>query len=99
MVRRALSEPSIGSITIRSGDPAPKLTVPRSSEIASNSCPSPWRRSSSAKIASSQRRSITSVWSPPSPTPSYSVRLEMSGCSEKIAFWASTALRNAAIHS
>ena len=69
-VRRALSEPSIGSITTRAGPPAPKLTSPRSSETATKEAPCAASSSSSAKTASSQRRSITSVRSPPSPTPS-----------------------------
>ena len=38
-VRRALSEPSIGSITTRAGPPAPKLTSPRSSETATKEAP------------------------------------------------------------
>ena len=74
-VRRAFSEPSIGSITTRSGAvPPPKTTSPRSSEIAVNSRPGACRRSSSAKTISSASRSITRLRSPPSPTPAYSVR-------------------------
>ena len=69
-VRRALSEPSIGSITTRAAPPSPKATSPRSSEIATKEAPSAASASSSAKTTSSQRRSITRVWSPPSPTPS-----------------------------
>ena len=69
-VRRAFSEPSIGSITTRASPPSPKPTSPRSSEIATNEAPSSASCSSSAKTASSQRRSMTRVWSPPSPTPS-----------------------------
>ncbi len=100
IVRRAFREPSIGSITTRSGARGlPKLTVPRSSEIAVNSCPRSWMRSSSAKIASSQRRSITRVRSPPSPIPSYSVRAAIPWWSEKIWRWTATAARNASIHS
>ncbi len=38
-VRRALSEPSIGSITTRAGPPSPNATSPRSSEIATNEAP------------------------------------------------------------
>ena len=70
IVRRALSEPSIGSITTRASPPAPKPTSPRSSETATKEAPSAASFSSSAKTASSQRRSIARVWSPPSPTPS-----------------------------
>ena len=70
IVRRALSEPSIGSITTRASPPEPKLTSPRSSETATNEAPWPASCSSSAKTTSSQRRSITRVRSPPSPTPS-----------------------------
>ena len=70
IVRRALSEPSIGSITTRVGPPAPKATSPRSSETATNEAPCAASCSSSAKTTSSQRRSITRVRSPPSPTPS-----------------------------
>ena len=74
-VRRALSEPSIGSMTTRFGDePSPKTTSPRSSEIAVNCAPAACRRSSSPKTISSASRSITSERSPPSPTPAYSVR-------------------------
>ncbi len=69
-VRRALSEPSIGSITTRAGPPAPKPTSPRSSEIGRNEAPAAASPSSSAKTASSQRRSIARVRSPPSPIPS-----------------------------
>ncbi len=69
-VRRALSEPSIGSITTRASPPSPKLTSPRSSETATNEAPSAASVSSSAKTTSSQRRSIASARSPPSPTPS-----------------------------
>ena len=71
IVRRAFSEPSIGSITTRAGAAAPNATSPRSSETATNDVAR--RRaasSSSANTASSQRRSITSAWSPPSPMPS-----------------------------
>ncbi len=75
-MRRAFSEPSIGSITTRgAGSGSPNATSPRSSEMATKSGGRPRAvRSSSAKTTSSQRRSMTSVRSPPSPTPSYSVR-------------------------
>ena len=39
IVRRALSEPSIGSITTRAAPPAPKATSPRSSETATKEAP------------------------------------------------------------
>ena len=70
IVRRAFSEPSIGSMTTRAGPPSPKTTSPRSSEIATKEAPSAPSFSSSAKTSSSHSRSITRVWSPPSPTPS-----------------------------
>ena len=70
-MRRAFNEPSRGSITTVAPEfAAPKRTSPRSSEIAVNSRPSSFSRSSSAKTMSSLRRSMASVWSPPSPTPS-----------------------------
>ena len=69
-MRRAFSEPSSGSTITLTGDPeSPKATSPRSSEIAVNWCPSACRRSSSANTMSSQRRSMASVRSPPSPIP------------------------------
>ncbi len=61
IVRRALSEPSIGSITTRAAPPAPKATSPRSSETATKEAPAAASVSSSAKTTSSQRRSITRV--------------------------------------
>jgi len=70
IVRRALSEPSIGSITTRASPLEPKETSPRSSDTATNEAPCAASASSSAKTASSQRRSIARVRSPPSPTPS-----------------------------
>ena len=39
IVRRALSEPSIGSITTRAAPPSPKTTSPRSSETATKEAP------------------------------------------------------------
>ena len=71
IVRRALSEPSIGSITTRAvaavaeGDLAALLGD--GDEGGALARPA---ASSSAKTTSSQRRSITRVRSPPSPTPS-----------------------------
>ena len=44
IVRRALSEPSIGSITTRASPPAPKATSPRSSETATKEAPSRGQR-------------------------------------------------------
>ena len=71
IVRRALSEPSIGSITTRAVAAGSRSeTSPRSSETATNEAPCAASASSSAKTTSSQRRSIARVWSPPSPTPS-----------------------------
>ena len=74
MVRRTFSDPSIGSITtwLRGSSPKDDLAPllgdrdERGARSAS--------LSSSAKTTSSQRRSSTSVLSPPSPMPSYSVR-------------------------
>ena len=40
IVRRALSEPSIGSITTRAAPPSPNATSPRSSETATKEAPS-----------------------------------------------------------
>ncbi len=55
-VRRAFSEPSIGSITTRVAEPpSPNRTVPRSSEIAVKEWPAAWIASSSAKTMSSAR--------------------------------------------
>ena len=74
-MRRAFSEPSIGSITTRSGaEPSPNTTSPRSSEIAVKRAPASCSSSSSSKTISSASRSMTSERSPPSPRPAYSVR-------------------------
>src|SRR3954447_6225232 len=64
--RLALSEPSIGSITMRAGPPPAISTTPRSSDTAHSPTPN---RSSSSKTASSTAPSIASVMSPPSPRP------------------------------
>ncbi len=73
-VRRAFSDPSIGSITTRSGaDPSPNTSSPRSSEIAVKRAPAARSRSSSSKTIRSASRSMTSERSPPSPRPAYSV--------------------------
>ena len=99
-MRRAFSEPSSGS-TITKVFPAssPNGTSPRSSEIAMNPWPSACNRSSSAKTMSSQRRSMASVRSPPSPIPSYAVRAAIPGLASNSSRWAVTMRRKAASQS
>src|SRR4051794_12333295 len=93
--RLAFSEPSSGSMTTRT-PPSPKSTSPRSSLIAVKRKPSPCRRSSSAKTASSEAWSITSVRSPPSPrTPVSSRRSLLPGVSRRTRARASRATRHA----
>ena len=71
IVRRAFSEPSIGSITTRAAPPSPKHDL--AALLGDGDEGGALRgasASSSAKTSSSHWRSITRVWSPPSPTPS-----------------------------
>ena len=96
IVRRALSEPSIGSITTRAGsEPSPKSCSPRSSEIAVKRAPCACSASSSANTIASASRSITSVRSPPSPTPTYSVRALIERTRANSSAWAETIRRQA----
>src|SRR3954469_9373615 len=93
--RLAFSDPSSGSMTTRtSGEP--KSTSPRFSLTAMKRKPSSCRRSSSAKTASSEAWSMTSVRSPPSPRePVSSRRSRLPGVSRSTRSRASRATRHA----